>query len=603
MANYSLVIDSKFKPFSFERYIQPYQIYGQAYRELEDVYGELDAQASIWDKRANESTDPKAHALYKRYADDLKAQAGALATEGLNPTSRQAMLNMRSRYAKEIVPIKEAYDRRKEQADEQRKAMLANPTLLLSRSASTTSLDDYLDNPNLSYQSYSGALLTQQVAQQASHLAKELRDYGNGKRLDSFTKTFLQQHGFTKDEVLEAINNPRNGSPVLRAIADSAIGASGITDKWENDALNLANYYANLGLWSAVGESSVSPYADKAAEYAAQLANQKKLAKYQQGLIAAQAEQDRIKMYDVDPTSYFSKDDIAKANNATAKELDKWREAGYFNSKGLLTHRGLKALKEEITSPSSGVTSSITMPKSGTIVADALNNARMPSSGVTQNLNILPIHLSTSSQFKDWANKHGVKTNDPMLVNKINRYYRDTRSAIARGELPTGTANFQVYRQTLGDDEKVTVAKKLMNLGKVYEVGELSNGSIQKGKGYTAEEFLKEIGDPKENILYTINSPTTGAYGQQMVELVDGRKFLIPESAGEQFFGTETYRNLQEVNRKIRGATSRAEVAVNANRANSYMAKPLTITSGTTIKPYDGTTFINLLENEEEEEE
>ena len=36
MANYSLVIDSTFQPFSFERYIQPYQIYDQAYREVED---------------------------------------------------------------------------------------------------------------------------------------------------------------------------------------------------------------------------------------------------------------------------------------------------------------------------------------------------------------------------------------------------------------------------------------------------------------------------------------------------------------------------------------------------------------------------------------
>ena len=41
MANYELVVNSKFQPFSFERYIQPYQIYGQAYREVENTLGEV----------------------------------------------------------------------------------------------------------------------------------------------------------------------------------------------------------------------------------------------------------------------------------------------------------------------------------------------------------------------------------------------------------------------------------------------------------------------------------------------------------------------------------------------------------------------------------
>ena len=114
MPNYSLVMNSKFQPFSFERYIQPLQIYGQAYREQEDALAELDTKASIWDGMANEQTDPIAHAQYKKYADDLKAQATLIATEGLNPSSRQAMLNLRGRYAKEIVPIEQAYQRRAE---------------------------------------------------------------------------------------------------------------------------------------------------------------------------------------------------------------------------------------------------------------------------------------------------------------------------------------------------------------------------------------------------------------------------------------------------------------------------------------------------------
>ena len=99
MANYSLIVNSKFQPFSFERYIQPYQMYGAAYKELENQYGELATKASIWEKMANEQTDSKAYRMYKTYSDELKDKASKLAREGLNASSRQELLNMRNRYS------------------------------------------------------------------------------------------------------------------------------------------------------------------------------------------------------------------------------------------------------------------------------------------------------------------------------------------------------------------------------------------------------------------------------------------------------------------------------------------------------------------------
>ena len=101
MANYNLVVNSKFQPFSFERYIQPYQMYEAAYKELENQYGELATKASVWEEMANEQTDPYAYKMYKTYANDLEEQAGQLAREGLNAASRRDMLNMRARYSKE----------------------------------------------------------------------------------------------------------------------------------------------------------------------------------------------------------------------------------------------------------------------------------------------------------------------------------------------------------------------------------------------------------------------------------------------------------------------------------------------------------------------
>lgn len=155
MANYSLVIDSTFQPFSFERYIQPYQIYDQAYREVEDNLSDLEMEAGQWDKLANETTDSETHATYRKYADDLRRQADKLSKYGLNPQSRRGMLNMRRRFSSEIVPIVKAYERRRQLADEQRQRN-TDGTLRFSTDFSKLSLDDMVANPELSYSTISG---------------------------------------------------------------------------------------------------------------------------------------------------------------------------------------------------------------------------------------------------------------------------------------------------------------------------------------------------------------------------------------------------------------------------------------------------------------
>ena len=193
MPNYSLVANSQFKARSFDDLIRPYVDYTKAYREQQDAIADLATKADVWAGLANEQTDPVAYAQYTNYANSLKDLATIMADRGLDPSSRQEILNLKRRYSSEIVPIEQAYTTRKAQAEEQRKALLQNPTLMISRRAGTTSLDQYLENPNLGYESYSGALLTQQAGQAAAAIAKELRDYGKGKPLDGFTRTWLQQ--------------------------------------------------------------------------------------------------------------------------------------------------------------------------------------------------------------------------------------------------------------------------------------------------------------------------------------------------------------------------------------------------------------------------
>lgn len=255
--NFSLVVNSKFQPFSFERYIKPYQMYGEAYKEVENALGELDTKASVWEEMANEQTDPYAYKMYKNYANDLEEQAGQLAREGLNAASRRNMLNMRARYSKEITPIEQAYTARQKQAEQQQQALLQDPTLMLSRRASTTSLDDYIRNPHLDYESYSGKLITAQAASAASALAKEMQEKPRKWRsiLGNSYYEAMMQKGFSSQAVLQAIQDNPNAAPQLTKIVEDAINSSGVRNWGDQATIARAIDYAKQGLWSAVGET------------------------------------------------------------------------------------------------------------------------------------------------------------------------------------------------------------------------------------------------------------------------------------------------------------------------------------------------------------
>ena len=284
MANYSLVVNSKFQPFSFDRYLQPYQIYGQNYKEIEEQYTDLSTKAGIWDGLANEQTDPYTYKMYKTYANDLENQASQLASEGLNAVSRKNMLNMRARYSKEIIPIEQAYKARTEEAAEQYKGRAAG--MVYEGDGSTASLDRYLNNPSIRFNQANSQEGFKRVATTASALSKGLRDYRNGKRLDPYVKTWLQEHGYKDTDVAKAINDIQrliNGDTdvdtngVLNSILQDELNVSGV-GKWSDKAA-VMDYFSRVApaLYQAVGQTQVSPYEDYGAKLSAQEAMQKRL--------------------------------------------------------------------------------------------------------------------------------------------------------------------------------------------------------------------------------------------------------------------------------------------------------------------------------------
>lgn len=272
MANYSFISNAKFRPFSYQEMLQPLQAYTNEYNTIQEGMGELSTKAGVFERLANEQTDPQAYAMYKQYSNDLAKQAESLAKQGLTPASRQGLIDMKRRYSSEIVPIEQAYKRRQELVDEQRKLQAQDSTLLFDRPASTLSLDELISNPALSPQSYSGALLSKQVGTAAQNLAKEVRENPRKWRTilgNQYYETIMQK-GFRPEEIMQAVQNNPEASPILQGIVEDAVGSSGIRNWGDENILNRAYDYARQGLWNAVGETQYQTLSNKAYDYAMQ---------------------------------------------------------------------------------------------------------------------------------------------------------------------------------------------------------------------------------------------------------------------------------------------------------------------------------------------
>lgn len=268
MANYNLILDTHFKPFTYAEMLAPIAAATEAHQNLEKEYGALEAEANLWDKIASEEPDSKAAAMYRRYIEDLHNRADILMRQGLSPESRRSMLNMKARYSNEITPIENAYKRREALAAEQRQAGNQNPSMLFQRDARGIKIDDLINNPSMDYGLvYSGALLTKQVSDMVGNLAKEARESEEGRRkleqLLPYQYRYAQQYGFTDEAVKRAILNEDGADEILTNAVEQVIDSSGIRN-WGNDqALRDAYAYARQGLYNAIGTTQYQMLTDQ----------------------------------------------------------------------------------------------------------------------------------------------------------------------------------------------------------------------------------------------------------------------------------------------------------------------------------------------------
>lgn len=263
MANFNFVSGAKFRPFSYQEMLQPLQAYTNEYNTIQEGMGELSAKAGVFERLANEQTDPKTYAMYKQYSNDLAKQAESLAKQGLTPGSRQGLMEMKKRYSSEIVPIEAALSKREELTKAQREAIQRDPSLMFDVNYGMVSLDDLVNNPNATYNTISGTELTKRSAQMAQNLAKTIQSNPQYKSIlggQYFQQ--MQQMGYTPQQIMQTVMNDPNAPAELRQVADTVYKEAGL-DTWDKETQSRARDYINAGLYEAIGTQRYDTQANR----------------------------------------------------------------------------------------------------------------------------------------------------------------------------------------------------------------------------------------------------------------------------------------------------------------------------------------------------
>ena len=510
MANYSLVINSQFKPFSYQEMLAPTLMATQAHQELENQYGELATKASVWEEMANEQTDPYAYKMYKTYANDLEEQAGQLAREGLNAASRRDMLNMRARYSKEITPIEQAYTARQKQAEEQQKALLQDPTLMLSRRAATTSLDDYIRNPQLAYEAYSGKLITAQAASAASALAKEMQEKPRKWRSilgNSYYETMMQK-GFSSQAVLQAIQDNPKAAPQLTRIIEDAINSSGVRNWGDQATIARAIDYAKQGLWSAVGETQYQTLDNWRAKMAEQEAMQKRAEQRK----AAAAQQARLNSLAINPLNIYSSRELSKDEKKYKENMKRYSKYFYKDSHGQMrmTYEGWKEYNRKNKGTIAGKV--MTTPEGTTIRVADIHKGETPSA--------FRVFMDSIGAYKVTKGKWQPGN----LGNVWSRYVNSSAGRTSRYDATRVTE----YDYPIASAQQGDMKDAIMTAGRGLSLKEVDYDSKSKSFKDTGEEItMEDLKSDKYKVTATRFSP----YGATVMIQDDKghtRRFRMP---------------------------------------------------------------------------
>lgn len=233
---------ARFSPYSFDEMLKPLAMATQEQRAIEEGISELGTKADLMRMYANEEPNSDWAKKYNEYANDLDKQAESLAKHGLNPTSRQGLLNLKRAYSSSVSPIEEAAKARKE-AYKYRDTIRAKDNTAMFKN-NTLSLSDFMNGKEGDNTYISGKDVMARVASKAQIEGTNLFNS-------------LLEKGYTSEAALQAVDNwSRSADNPIIAEELKAIGYENYSPE---DQAKLMNSIGT-GMYSAASEIAKGEY-------------------------------------------------------------------------------------------------------------------------------------------------------------------------------------------------------------------------------------------------------------------------------------------------------------------------------------------------------
>lgn len=326
MANYNIVIGSKFRPFSYAEMLAPVAQSTEAHQKVEEGYANLSAQADMIAGLAAMEPDSEAARRYKAYSDSLYEKADRLARNGLTPQDRSDMLSMYSRYAKEIKPIETAIKMR--EADITRQDTLydkGNGKIRFDRDARDVSIDEYLDGKRPKYTSLNLDSIRQEVAANTQAWSKRYFSTEEGQRFNGEYYKLVQNQGVSPDKARSILLGRLDEYPELQKLIASEKGMinySGFSKATQAEVDNAITQGLNVGMFYDRKETNPENWGLKMER---SFQNQVKLKELDAAIAAAAAGNDNQPF---DPRTPIDTEDVGIGMDEQAKKTVKSLDEG-----------------------------------------------------------------------------------------------------------------------------------------------------------------------------------------------------------------------------------------------------------------------------------
>ena len=260
--NLNLIVNSKFKPFTFQELLQPALMATEAHEKRQEQYDKLMEDSSKWGEQLDPSS--QAYGMWKSFQDEITQAADSLSSQGLTISNRKALSNVRKNYGNKIKAIEEADKRMQAQAT-LRQQMQAKDSSIEYKSG--LKIDDFLHGKSGNNESLSGTTMRAETADMASKLGQSI--YSN----PSFSKVMggsywqiAQANGYSPDVLgyiksgeWKKLAHDKNASDAdnklyndIKQVADLYTSQINRTKGYSQDAQARLGEYIFQGLYSGL---------------------------------------------------------------------------------------------------------------------------------------------------------------------------------------------------------------------------------------------------------------------------------------------------------------------------------------------------------------